>query len=138
MTKRVAEAVSAGAGIRFVIVGVLTAVLYFFIFYVLYSQFEIPPYLSTFFAYSTSFGVAYFAHKIWTYESKTTVRESLPKYFLLQLICLSLTAGGTQLVYEMFELNHFFVSVLATLFAGAFSFIVSSLWVFADVEKKAK
>jgi len=136
MIKHVAEAVSIDTGVRFIIVGILTAVLYFVIFYVLYSKFEIAPYLSAIVAHSTSFSVAYLSHKIWTYESKTTVRESLPKYFLLQLMCLSMTAGGTQLVYELFELNHFFISVLATLLASAFSFIVSTFWVFADVKGK--
>lgn len=138
MTNSGPGGVSKETGARFIIVGLLTAALYFIIFYALYSQFNIAPYVATIVAYSTSFGVAYFSHKIWTYQSNTSVRQSLPRYFLLQALCLSMTAGGTQLVYEVFKLNNLMISVLATLFAGAISFIVSSLWVFADVEEKAK
>lgn len=125
--------------VRFLIVGVSAAILYFVLFSLFYIYYDYFAFVATFFAYSISFGCAYLAHKFWTYQSSSVpVSQSLPRYFILQLLSVVATSIVTQVSVTFIGLESFLVSVVATLFAGVFNYIFSTLWVFSGVEKTAK
>ena len=138
MIKTLLARFQGATAIRFLIVGVSAAVLYFVLFSVFYIYFDYFAFVATVFAYSIAFGCAYLAHKFWTYQSSVPVAQSLPRYFILQLLSVAATSLVTQFSVSVLGLESFLVSIVATLFAGVFNYIFSSLWVFSSVEKTAK
>jgi len=138
MVKGVKNQLSYKTTFRFLIVGVSTAGLYFLIYLFLNVVLMIEAYIASAIAYSSGFVVAYTSHKFWTYESNTKISKSLPRYFILQVSGLVLTSGGVQISSEYFELSSVIVSAIGTLIAGVSSYLLSTVWVFADARVKNK
>lgn len=127
----------AGTAARFVIVGVTTAILYFILFYGMRSLLGWLPLLASAIAYLAGFVFAYLCHNYWTFRSQVSVRHSLPRYSLLQIVCLCLTAGLTQALYFAFEFEEWIVSAISTALAAGMSYVVSTLWVFVGEKSES-
>jgi putative flippase GtrA len=132
------DTVSPGSGLRFIIVGTLMAAVYFGLFLLLHSLAGFRPLEASAIAYPACAFISYIFHRSWSFQSEEPVRESLPKYLILQFSCLVMTAISTQVAYVLFDIDGLQISILTTIFAGTISFFVSSLWVFSDAKKGSK
>ena len=138
MIKQFSRQVQSSTTLRFIIVGVSAAIFYFILFNGFYFLLNLPPYLSTILAYSIAFFAAYVLHREWTYRSSAPVIQSMTRYLIVQLLSMTVTAIVTQLAYIMMDLHNVFISVLATVFAGLFNYLFTSLWVFVDDKKETQ
>jgi putative flippase GtrA len=126
------DTVSIGTSVRFIIVGVLIATLYFLLFLLLHSVAGFQPLAASATAYTPCIFLSYYFHRSWSFQSLQPVRKSLPRYLALQFSCMSMTAICTQVAYVLFDIRGLEISILTTIFAGIISYFVSSLWVFSD------
>lgn len=118
--------------VRFIIVGVLGALVYFFCSYFFLTYTRLPAFVASLLAYACSFGFAYLGQKIWAFRSVAPHSVTLVRYALLQLFCATFAATFTQVFVSYSHLSPLFLSALATVFTSGISYIVSSCWVFAE------
>ncbi|MEO1887687.1 MAG: GtrA family protein [Methyloprofundus sp.] len=117
---------------RFIVVGVLGALVYFFCSYLFLTYTRLPAFVSSLLAYACSFGFAYLGQKIWAFRSVTPHSVTLFRYALLQLFCATFAATFTQAFVSYSHLSPLLLSALAIFFTSGISYIVSSCWVFVD------
>ncbi|HIG66088.1 MAG TPA: GtrA family protein [Methyloprofundus sp.] len=118
--------------VRFIVVGVLGALVYFLCSYLFLTYTELPAYASGLLAYACSFGFAYLGQKIWAFRSVAPHGVTLVRYAVLQLFCAIFAATYTQVGVSYSHLSPLILSALATVFTGGISYIISFCWVFAD------
>jgi putative flippase GtrA len=128
------EGLIDGVGVRFVIVGSVSALLFFLLFYVLNQIGDIVPIFASALAYGVTFPLTYVAHRVWTFRSSGPVSRSLPRYLLVQLTCLVLSSLLTQGLYSIVEFKGFAIAGAATVIASGVSFLASRIWVFANAK----
>lgn len=122
--------------LRFIIVGVLGALIYFICSYLFLSYSELPAYLASLCAFVCSFCFAYLGQKYWAFRSIAPHSVTLFRYGILQTCCATFAASFTQISVTYSDLSPLFLSALATVFTSGISYIVSSLWVFAEVDEQ--
>ncbi len=130
----VLDKLTSAVGLRFIIVGLTMAVGYFLLFQGLHSVLGLSPLVTSILAYLISIVVSFALHRTWTFNSSLPMRRSLFRYVIVQLTCMALIAVTTHYIYVAFTLQGPAASLLATLVAGAFSFVFSLLWVFVDAK----
>ena len=118
--------------VRFIVVGVLGALVYFFCSYLLLTYTHLPAYLASLLAYACSFGFAYLGQKIWAFRSVAPHRITLFRYTLLQVCCAIFAATFTQVFVSYSKVSPLLISALVTVSISGISYIVSSCWVFSD------
>jgi putative flippase GtrA len=118
--------------VRFVMVGLTNTALYYVLFYCLLSYAHLAPYISSAIAYSLLVGVGFMLHHAWTFRSTAPKGVAFAKYLTLQMSCMLLTAGITELVFYLYVADPRLVSLVTTIIAGFISLVASKLWVFAD------
>jgi len=121
-----------GKTIRFIIVGVLGALVYFIASYLFLTYTELPAYLASLLAYACSFGFAYLGQKLWAFRSIAPHSVTLFRYAVLQACCATFAATFTQVFVSYSEWSPLLLSGVATIFTSSISYVVSSCWVFAD------
>ena len=122
--------------LRFIVVGILGALVYFICSYLFLTYTQLPAFLASLFAYACSFGFAYLGQKIWAFRSVSPHKVTLFRYAVLQFCCATFAATFTQVFVSYTELSPLLLSGLATLMTSGISYIVSSCWVFADASEQ--
>ena len=126
------SAVPAGQRIvRFLIVGIGAALLFFALTYALVSL-GMPPFAGALLAYAAAFVVAYSAQRNWTFGGGHHHSHALPRYFLLQAGCALGSGLLAHVAVDSLQMPPLAMSALTTVAASAVSYVASSLWVFAD------
>ncbi len=116
---------------RFAVVGIGAAALLFVLSY-LFVRFGMSPFSGSTLAYAIAFAVAYTAQRNWTFESRQRHGRTLPRYFAVQAGC-AITAGITaHTAVTLFGASALVMSIVTTIVASAVSFVLSSLWAFAQ------
>ncbi|MEI6797827.1 MAG: GtrA family protein [Pseudomonadota bacterium] len=116
--------------IRFMFVGGATAVIYFAILYFLL-KLGMASWLAGIVAYILCFGLGYTGQKLFTFQSTSNHSTSLPRYAILQSLCL-IFAAASGLTAETLGLTQpLTVALLTTAFLGIIAFTASFKWVFA-------
>ncbi|HEY4191807.1 MAG TPA: GtrA family protein [Mesorhizobium sp.] len=128
-------AILHGAGgqrlVRFVVVGVGAAALFFGLSWLLVS-FGVPPFIGSAIAYGSAFCVAYCAQRSWTFEGRHDHGQVLPRYLTLQLGCALFSGVLAHVAVTRFGMAPLAMSAFTTLAASAASYVLSTFWVFAD------
>ncbi|OQK16727.1 hypothetical protein AU255_02125 [Methyloprofundus sedimenti] len=122
--------------VRFIVVGILGALVYFICSYLFLTYTRLPAFLASLFAYACSFGFAYLGQKLWAFRSVSPHKVTLFRYAVLQLSCATFAATFTQVFVSYTDLSPLLLSGLATMFTSGISYIVSSCWVFADASEQ--
>lgn len=122
--------------VRFIIVGVLGALVYFICSYLFLSYTQLPAFVSSLLAYACSFGFAYLGQKYWAFRSIAPHSITLFRYAVLQAGCATFAASFTQVSVSYSDLSPLLLSGLAAVFTSGISYIVSSCWVFADASEQ--
>jgi putative flippase GtrA len=86
-------------------------------------------------AYAICFVVAYLLQRFWTFEAKHAHREALPRYLALQAACAVFSGVVPQVAIDHFGATRLVAVGLATLAAGALSYVGSTLLVFPDARR---
>ena len=118
--------------VRFVAVGGVAAVGYFSICYGLQEAVGWTPFWASSTAYAIMFGFAYLGQRNFAFRSTRRHRESLPAYLLLQVTCALLSAAIVQLLVTTTGQPPLVASTIATIMAGAASYLVSTTLIFLD------
>jgi putative flippase GtrA len=118
--------------VRFIVIGVLGALVYFFCSYLLLSYTELPAFLASLFAYACSFGFAYLGQKVWAFRSIAPHSVTLFRYAVLQACCATFAAIFTQVSVLYSDWSALLLSGLAAVLTSGISYIVSSRWVFTN------
>ena len=116
---------------RFVVVGVGAAALFFVLTYALASA-GLPPFLGSTLAYAVAFMVAYSAQRSWTFGGRHDHSHALPRYLAVQLCCALFSGTVSHVAVAGFGMSPLAMSALTTVLTSAVSYVLSSLWVFAD------
>ena len=122
--------------VRFIIVGVLGALVYFSCSYLFLTYSELPAFLASLFAYACSFSFAYLGQKYWAFRSIAPHSVTLFRYAVLQVCCATFAATFTQVFVSYSDLSPVLLSALAAVLTSGISYIVSSCWVFADSDRQ--
>ena len=117
--------------VRFLTVGVGSALLFFVLTYALVSL-GMPPFAGAAIAYAAAFVIAYSAQRSWTFGGGHEHGRTLPRYFVLQAGCALGSGLLAHVAVEKFQMSPLAMSVLTTIAAGLVSYVASSRWVFAD------
>ena len=117
---------------RFIVVGLLSAGLYFGICYALRQFANTSAFSSSLAAYVPCFCVAYLGQRNYTFRSTDSFRLSLAKYAFVQA-CLGLMVSfATEWLSKISDLPPLHLALFATGFAGICSFFVSASWIFPN------
>lgn len=125
-----ARVLSRSRLLRFVIVGVGAAVLFFALAFC-FARLGMQPFLSSAIAYLIAFVMAYTAQRGWTFHGEQDHRTAFPRYLTLQLGCSAFSGLVSQIAVSGFGATPFAMSLVATLLTSAVSYMLSSRWVFA-------
>lgn len=117
--------------VRFIVVGVGAAGLFFVLTYALVLA-GLPPFAGSTLAYAIAFVVAYTAQRGWTFGGRHDHRYSFPRYLAVQLSCALFSGFVAHAAVALFDLPPLAMSAVTTLLAGAASYVASSRWVFRD------
>jgi len=117
--------------VRFLTVGVGAALLFFVLTYALASL-GMPPFAGTVVAYAAAFVIAYSAQRNWTFGGGHAHARALPRYFILQAGCALGSGVLAHVATEKMQMSPLAMSALTTVAACMVSYVLSSLWVFAE------
>jgi putative flippase GtrA len=127
-----------GTLMRFVVIGVSCAGLFFLLCYVLQTMAKLGIFSSTILAYAGAFAAGYLGQRSWAFKSQAGHLTTLPRYAAMQIGCAIFTAYATHAVANRAQISPFVSSLLATLIASGASFLISSAWVFAEARSESK
>lgn len=122
--------------VRFIVVGVLCALVYFIASYLFLTYTELPAFIASLLAYACSFGFAYLGQKFWAFRCIAPHSVTLFRYAVLQACCATFAATFTQAFVSYTNVSPLLLSGLATVLTSGTSYIVSSCWVFADASEQ--
>ena len=129
--KAMLQAALALRAVRFLTVGGGAALLFFVLTYALVSL-GMPPFAGSAVAYATAFVIAYTAQRNWTFGGSHRHGRALPRYFILQAGCAVGSGVLAHVATEKLQMSPLAMSALTTVAACVVSYVLSSLWVFAD------
>ena len=122
--------------VRFAVVGVGAALLFFVLSWALVSA-GLPPFVGSVIAYGLAFVVAYSAQRGWTFEGQHDHRRALPRYLVTQLVCALFAGLSAHVAVSIFSASPLVMSAIITVAAGAASYVLSLVWVFRDDQRAA-
>lgn len=117
--------------VRFVLVGGGAAALLMALTFALIRA-GVPPFAGGLCAYALTFVVAYALQRNWTFEGAGRHGRTLPRYFLLQAGCALASASLSHLLVAVLRWPPAQASAAMTVCVSAVSYVVSTVWVFAD------
>lgn len=122
--------------IRFAVVGVGAALLFFVLSWALVYA-GLPPFVGSVIAYVLAFVVAYSAQRGWTFEGRHDHAHALPRYLVTQLACATFAGLSAHIAVSIFSASPLVMSAITTVAASAVSYVLSSVWVFRDDQRAA-
>ena len=121
---------------RFIIVGGGTAALLMVLTFA-FLKAGAPPFVGGAAAYAITFVVAYLLQRNWTFRAAARHSRTLPRYFVVQLVCGLASGGLSHLLAEVLGWPAAAASAVMTICVSAISFFASSLWVFSNERNSA-
>ena len=122
--------------IRFAVVGIGAALLFFVLSWALVSA-GLPPFVGSVIAYVLAFVVAYSAQRGWTFEGRHDHAHALPRYLVTQLACATFAGLSAHVAVSIFSASPLVMSAITTVAASAASYVLSLVWVFRDDQRAA-
>jgi putative flippase GtrA len=119
----------ASSKVRFVVVGMTAAALFFAICWSAQSR-GVPAFWAGLIAYVGAFAMAYLGHHSVTFGGRHLHRRTMPRYAALQGFCASLAAATSYLLTRPQLFSPLEISAATTLFIGAVAYFGSRNWVF--------
>ena len=120
--------------IRFAVVGIGAALLFFGLSWALVSA-GLPPFVGSVIAYVLAFVVAYSAQRGWTFEGQHDHAHALPRYLVTQLACATFAGLSAHVAVSIFSASPLVMSAITTVAASAASYVLSLVWVFRDDQR---
>ncbi len=119
---------------KYIIVGGMTTLINFIIYWFLLTIFDYNPNVSNIIAIIVSVIFAYFANKIVVFESKTTTVKSLLEEFFRfvssRAMTMILEIVGVFIAIEVFDVNVLLAKAILTILVVIINFFLSKLLVF--------
>lgn len=119
-----------GSPARFIVVGAGAAALLGALLFG-FASLGMAPFPASVLAYGVAFAVAYTAQRSWTFRGRHAHSHALPRYFTLQFGCALLSGVLSELWTGWLGVSPFAMSALTTVAVSAFSYFMSSCWVFS-------
>jgi putative flippase GtrA len=132
MTLRIRSAFGSQP-VRFAVVGVAAAALFFVLAY-LFVSVGMTPFAGTVVAYGIAFAAAYAAQRAWTFGARHGHGHALPRYFIIQLGCALMSGILAQLLVTYLQMPPLFMSAVTAAAASVASYFLSSRWAFAEAQ----
>jgi putative flippase GtrA len=117
--------------VRFAVVGVGAACLFFVLSFLLVSM-GLSPFSASVLAYSVAFAIAYTAQRSWTFGDRQNHGNSFRRYLVLQAGCAIFSGLVSHAAVEWLAMSPLAMSMATTIAASGASYMVSSSWVFPD------
>ncbi|MGI9292804.1 MAG: GtrA family protein [Pseudomonadales bacterium] len=116
--------------LRFILVGGLTAAIYYGVLYVLVEFVGVGVLLSSSAAYIGAIVLNYKLHHAWTFEAKVSHRVASFRYIVM--VAIGFTINYLVMFFGVGndQSNYLLVQTVAVVCVVAWNFIVSSLWVY--------
>jgi putative flippase GtrA len=130
---------SEGAQIaRFGMVGILATSVHGASFLVLVETLQVRAVAASVGAFLIAFIVSYGGHRHWTFKARSgDTRGSLVKFAATALLGLFVSAGTTYLIVGILAANYLYALVLVVVAVPVATYLLSKMWVFAQVEEHA-
>lgn len=119
-------------GVKFAVVGTITAIIYFLILYLLVELNEWPITLSSSIAYIGSLVFNYLSHYQWTFQSDNPHKIAMTRFLIMNtggfFINMGIMYYGSMILPEYYLVIQLFaISIIVV-----WNFILSSFWVYKD------
>jgi putative flippase GtrA len=123
--------------IIFVVIGALTAIIYFSLFNLFFQKFKLNYKISFSIAYILSIGFYFFTNRKYSFqEHKSKLQPQLVKYIAMIGINYLITLLILQIIVKILLLSPVFGLVLAAGITFLISYILSRFWVFSKKQKQ--
>lgn len=122
--------------IRFVMVGMITAVIYLLMGYLLSKYSPLGAINSANIAFVTAVTINYGFHHAFTFQKKTTHQHSLPRFVATMAVGFVVNALVVWVSISLFELQQIIAQIIAMLIVIASNFVLFSFWVFPEANNK--
>jgi putative flippase GtrA len=116
--------------LRFIVVGVLTALSYMGLITLFANVLELSPVVSVFIAYPLAVIFNYLAHYLWTFKSDLPHSVSFSRFLLVNALFYLINLLATDVVAPLLGMDFLPFQLVVTCSFAAATFVIQKLWVF--------
>lgn len=116
--------------IRFVLVGAITAGIYFLVLHISINYIAVKPEIGVIVAYILAIIINYSIHQYWTYGSPDKIRRTWYKFFLVNALILAFNVAITRYLPPLTGMDLLHVQIVFGLVAASLTFVAQLKWVF--------
>ncbi len=130
MSDAAAKSVLPGQVSRFAVIGVIATGVHVVAASIAHYLFSLPPLYANFVGFLFAWSVSFAGHYLWTFDQLSTVRQAMPRFFLISLCGLAINQAIVWLVVDVFGKSFALAMALAVIIIPAASFLSSKFWAF--------
>lgn len=116
--------------IKFIIVGAVSTLVNYSVFYVLLSHYYVNYLLASASGFIAGVVFGYFLNKLWTFNAKGSSNSTILKYFFVYILSLILSLVFLNISVEILGVNVKIANILAIGITTCTNFIGIKRWVF--------
>jgi putative flippase GtrA len=117
-------------GIRFLIVGTITPVLYYALFYLTVEFHVFSISTASIFCYLLAIAFNYIAHYAWTFDTSSSHFSVGPKYIAMVGLGLLINWSAMTFLVSNYESGYLIIQFFVLILIAVFNYILSRFWVF--------
>ncbi len=115
---------------RFGIVGVAATLVHLGVAFLLSQNTDIPLIAINIMAFAVAFGVSFFGHHHWTFQSKTSKKESFFKFFLIALSGLAASTLILSILIKLDISTDLVKLLISIVIIPVVTYLLSKFWAF--------
>jgi putative flippase GtrA len=116
--------------IRFIIVGILTPMLYYALFYLTVESHVFSISAASMFCYLLAIAFNYIAHYVWTFDTSSSHFSVGPKYIAMVGFGLLINWGVMTFLVSNYESGYLIIQFFILILIAVFNYILGRFWVF--------
>lgn len=132
LSLKLKEVLEAERLIKFGIVGVLVAMLYYLALWTMVELLTIPVLMASSIAFILVSVVNYILHHRWTFRSTNAHSSAFPRFALMNVAGFSINWIVMYVGTEIFIINYLLVQAVAIVFLVVWNFVLSHFWIFSN------
>jgi putative flippase GtrA len=117
-------------GIRFIIVGSVTPVLYYALFYLTVEFHIFSISAASMFCYLLAIAFNYIAHYVWTFDTSSSHFSVGPKYLAMVGFGLLINWSTMTFLVSNYESGYLIIQFFVLILIAVFNYILGRFWVF--------
>lgn len=128
--KSTPKTVLAGQVSRFAVIGLIATGVHVLAASLSHYAFGLSPLMANFVGFLFAWSVSFAGHYFWTFDKLATMRQAMPRFFLISICGFGLNQAIVWFVVEVLGRSFALAMVLAVIIIPAASFLSSKFWAF--------